>query len=134
VEQPLPDDFWKHGPLCKAHGGTSSMIECKACRLSLPYRVEVVASIWVPFQVCNKWDVAMRKCDDLPRFSSKEEVKDFIQYNSIELAYRLVQWVEYTDKWAFDEYLLGVGRLPRWKYGPPLPVDEPPVPTKPYPL
>jgi hypothetical protein len=92
-----------------------------------PRYVAPVNTIWVPFQVENRWDVKMRKCDDLPRFASMEDVKDFIQFNAVELGTRLLQWVEYGELWAFEEYAKAVGRLPSWKYGPPLPPDEEPV-------
>ena len=130
--KPLPTDFWHFGPLCKAHGGSSSISECKACKLSLPYRVLRVNAVWVPFEVQNFWTSRMRKCEDLPRFSSGEEVKDFIQFNNQALATRKLQWVEHTEPWAIEEFTKGVGRSLKWRYGPPLRADEPPVSTKPY--
>src|SRR5882724_9825008 len=125
----LPTDFWNTGPLCKGHGGSSSAFECKACKLALPYRM--VSTVWVPFEVLDSWQVKMRKCNDLPRFTSGEEVKDFIQFNNQALALRKLQWIEHSEVWAMSEFIQGIGRSLKWRYGPPLRPDEPPVSTKP---
>lgn len=128
----LPDGFWNTGPLCRMHGGSSSGFECKACKLGLPDRMVLeLKAVWVPFEV-NIWNNLSNKCPDLPRFASGEEVKDFIQFNSQALSRRRLQWVEHSETWAIEEFIKGVGRSLKWRYGPPLRPDEPPISTKPY--
>src|SRR5437762_2861101 len=110
----LPSNFWNTGPLCQAHGGSSSAFECKACKLALPPRILLdLKTVWVPFEA-NIWNSLIQKCDDLPRFSSGEEVKDFIQFNSERLSRRRLNWVEHSEAWAKEEFVKGVGRSLKW--------------------
>jgi hypothetical protein len=66
-----------------------------------------VASVFVPFERLP--DGSDKKRDDLPRFITTEEIRDYITKNSPALSKWLLEWKEHTEKDLIDEYLAGVG-------------------------
>lgn len=72
--------------------------------------IDRVTAVWVPFEISAD-ERYERKCDDLPRFLTQKEVKDYLSLHSVRLAHRKLQWREHFEKEMIDEYILGIGAL-----------------------
>jgi len=66
-------------------------------------------SVWVPFECFP--DQTEKKCDDLPRFATPGEVRDYIQTHGQQLAARQLQWREHFEREYIEEHRAGVGTL-----------------------
>jgi len=66
-----------------------------------------IVSVFVPFEVLPEG--GEKKRDDLPRFLTSTEIRNYIIANRNELANWLIQWREHTEKELIDEYFAGVG-------------------------
>jgi hypothetical protein len=66
-------------------------------------------SVFVPFEVFP--NQTEKKCDDLPRFTSSQEVWEHLKCHGQKIAHRKIEWREHFDKEYLDEYRAGVGTL-----------------------
>lgn len=69
-------------------------------------RISAIAAVFVPFEV--GFDGLERKRDDLPRFLTAEEVKQFLQRNRKLAKYRLT-WKMHSERDLIEEFVKGVG-------------------------
>jgi len=65
--------------------------------------------VWVPFECFL--DGTEKKCNDLPRFTSVRELRDYLRDHNQRLRARRLQWREHFEKEYLEEYRAGVGRL-----------------------
>jgi hypothetical protein len=66
-------------------------------------------TVWVPFEMLP--DKTERKCNDLPRFATIGEVREYLRIHNQRLSARLLQWREHSEKEYIEEYEAGVGTL-----------------------
>lgn len=66
-------------------------------------------SVFVPFEMVP--GQSEKKCDDLPRFASSQQVWNYLQTNGQLIAHRKIEWREHFEKEYLEEYRAGVGTL-----------------------
>lgn len=66
-------------------------------------------SVFVPFEVFP--DNTEKKCDDLPRFKTTGQVREYLATQGYIVAHRKIEWREHFEKEFLEEYEVGVGRL-----------------------
>lgn len=71
--------------------------------------IEVPLTVFVPFQVYPLSKKKERKRDDLPRFLTAEEVKDYISAHP-GLQGQCIEWREHAEKDMVREFIDGIGR------------------------
>lgn len=70
----------------------------------------VPTTVWVPFEM--QPNGSEKKCDDLPRFATIQEVRHYLSLHSDSgLRKRKLRWEERTEKEFIDEYVAGIGTL-----------------------